>query len=90
MQTVQKMRDMSGRDKVYHMHICEKACLICGFHTNNTNASEQPIHKYCLDEYVKHQKALLEANKNNCSMCGKTRKFVKGTNVCNDCLNSAF
>ena len=90
MQTVQKMRDTSAHEKVYHMHICNKACLLCGYHTKDKNASGQTVHEYCMNEYIEFQKTLLEQNKDKCSMCGQKRKFVKDTNVCNDCLNSAF
>lgn len=90
MQTIQIMNNTMADKKVYHMHICDKACLLCGFHTKTTNLSGQPMHFYCMNQYAEWSKNHYEENKDKCSMCGKKRKFVQGVNVCNECLNASF
>ena len=68
---------------------CEKTCLLCGYHTQDKNASGQIVHKFCMESYSNYSKKLMENP--GCSMCGsKTRKLVLDSNCCNTCLNSAF
>ena len=85
--SVQTLRDTKHKDKVYHINNCDKVCLICGYHTHESNASNQQIHNYCMNEYSNYVEELRKVK--SCSICGNTkRKLIE--NTCNKCLKSIF
>lgn len=88
MKTIQELNESSN--KIYHIHSCENACTLCGFHTNERNGSGQVVHDFCMKEFSNWQKEYFKKHAKECSMCGNVRKFVEGTNVCKKCLRSAF
>ena len=87
--SIQKMNNTMAVDKAYNIADCDHVCIICNYHTKEHNASDQTVHKYCMNEYAKFSKKL--ENTKMCSMCGSTtRKLILDSNCCNSCLNSAF